>query len=40
VFAEFAAEREARALHARLPAGMTGFVTRGLDEHPLRAWLD
>jgi 4-diphosphocytidyl-2-C-methyl-D-erythritol kinase len=40
VFAEFPAEREARALHAELPAGMTGFVTRGLDEHPLRTWLD
>lgn len=40
VFAEFAAEREARALQAALPAGMDGFVTRGLDEHPLRQWLD
>jgi 4-diphosphocytidyl-2-C-methyl-D-erythritol kinase len=40
VFAAFAAEREARALHAELPAGMQGFVTRGLDEHPLRGWLD
>jgi 4-diphosphocytidyl-2-C-methyl-D-erythritol kinase len=40
VFAEFASEREARALHAELPAKMNGFVTRGLDEHPLRRWLD
>ena len=40
VFAEFAAEREARAVHAALPRGMNGFVTRGLDEHPLRGWLD
>jgi 4-diphosphocytidyl-2-C-methyl-D-erythritol kinase len=40
VFAEFAAQGPARALHAQLPAGMKGFVTRGLDEHPLRAWLD
>ena len=39
VFAEFPSEHEARAVHAQLPAGMTGFVTRGLDEHPLRAWL-
>ena len=40
VFAEFAAERPARELRAQLPAGMEGFVTRGLDEHPLRTWLD
>ena len=40
VFAEFAAEREAREVHATLPREMSGFVTRGLDEHPLRAWLD
>ena len=40
VFAEFAAEREARALLAEVPAGMQGFVTRGLGEHPLRGWLD
>jgi 4-diphosphocytidyl-2-C-methyl-D-erythritol kinase len=40
VFAEFPAEREARAIHAALPREMSGFVTRGLDEHPLRRWLD
>lgn len=40
VFAEFAAEAEARALHSALPGGMRGFVTRGLDEHPLRGWTE
>lgn len=34
-FAEFAAESEARAALAGLPAGMRGFVARGLDSHPL-----
>jgi 4-diphosphocytidyl-2-C-methyl-D-erythritol kinase len=36
VFAEFATEAEARALHSALPKEMQGFVTRGLDIHPLR----
>jgi 4-diphosphocytidyl-2-C-methyl-D-erythritol kinase len=40
VFAEFETEAEARALHAAalhagLPAGMQGFVARGLERHPL-----
>jgi len=40
VFAEFETEAEARALHAAalqsdLPGGMHGFVTRGLEQHPL-----
>ncbi len=35
VFAEFETEAEARALHAALPAGMLGFVARGLERHPL-----
>jgi 4-diphosphocytidyl-2-C-methyl-D-erythritol kinase len=35
VFAEFETETEARALHAALPAGMQGFVARGLERHPL-----
>ena len=35
LFAEFETEAEARALHAALPAGMQGFVTRGLERHPL-----
>ena len=35
LFAEFETEAEARALHAALPAAMRGFVTRGLERHPL-----
>jgi len=38
VFAEFGTEAEARAVEARLPAGMRGFVARGLDRHPLHDW--
>lgn len=34
-FAEFSAEPEARAALAALPAGMRGFVARGLDSHPI-----
>jgi 4-diphosphocytidyl-2-C-methyl-D-erythritol kinase len=40
VFAEFETEAEARALHAKLPGGMRGFVARGLDRHPLSEWTD
>jgi 4-diphosphocytidyl-2-C-methyl-D-erythritol kinase len=36
VFAAFEKEAEARAVIARLQAGMRGFVARGLDRHPLR----
>jgi 4-diphosphocytidyl-2-C-methyl-D-erythritol kinase len=39
VFAEFGTEAEARAVEARLPQGMRGFVARGLDRHPLHDWL-
>jgi 4-diphosphocytidyl-2-C-methyl-D-erythritol kinase len=35
VFAEFAREADARALHAQLPAALRGFVARGLERHPL-----
>jgi 4-diphosphocytidyl-2-C-methyl-D-erythritol kinase len=35
LFAEFETEAEARALHSALPDGMRGFVTRGLERHPL-----
>ena len=35
VFTELETEAEARALHAALPGGMTGFVARGLERHPL-----
>jgi 4-diphosphocytidyl-2-C-methyl-D-erythritol kinase len=38
VFSEFSDEAEARAVQAQLPAGMSGFVTRGLERHPLRDW--
>lgn len=40
VFAPFAAEQDARAVLARMPQGMNGWVARGLDEHPLRACAD
>lgn len=36
VFAAFASEHEARAVLARLPDSMEGFVARGLKRHPLR----
>ena len=37
VFAEFVTEAQARAVIASMPAGMRGFVVRGLDKHPLQA---
>jgi 4-diphosphocytidyl-2-C-methyl-D-erythritol kinase len=37
VFAEFTTERDARAVQARLPRDMRGFVAKGLDRHPLEA---
>ena len=40
VFAEFDEEAGARALEARLPAAMRGFVARGLERHPLRDWAE
>lgn len=36
VFAEFETEPAARAAFAQIPAGMSGFVVRGLDHHPMR----
>jgi 4-diphosphocytidyl-2-C-methyl-D-erythritol kinase len=36
VFAPFDSENAARAVLARLPDGMRGFVARGLERHPLR----
>jgi 4-diphosphocytidyl-2-C-methyl-D-erythritol kinase len=36
VFAEFVTEAQARAVIASMPAGMRGFVVKGLDKHPLR----
>jgi 4-diphosphocytidyl-2-C-methyl-D-erythritol kinase len=38
LFAEFAAEADAAAVHAALPTGMSGFIARGLDRHPLYDW--
>jgi len=40
VFAEFATESEARSVVSRMPAGMRGFVARGLERHPIRELLD
>ena len=35
VFAEFATEPLARAALGQIPFGMSGFVARGLDRHPM-----
>jgi len=35
VFAEFATQSEAQAVLGELPGAMRGFVTRGLERHPL-----
>ena len=35
VFAQFDTESDARRVFGSLPAGMQGFVARGLDRHPL-----
>ena len=40
VFAAFDTEQAARAVMARVPADMQGFVARGLDRHPLRELAD
>ncbi len=40
VFAGFATEQEARAVFARRPDKVEGFVARGLDRHPLRNFAD
>jgi 4-diphosphocytidyl-2-C-methyl-D-erythritol kinase len=40
VFAEFAAEREARLVHSKMSADMRGFVVRGLDHQPLAVLLE
>lgn len=40
VFAEFASEAAAAALCSQLPSGMSGFVTRGLERHPLYDYAD
>ena len=38
VFASYETEQEARAVFAQKPSDMTGFVARGLDQHPLRSF--
>jgi 4-diphosphocytidyl-2-C-methyl-D-erythritol kinase len=40
VFAEFASEAQARAIHTQLPGKMSGFVTQGLERHPLQGFAD
>jgi 4-diphosphocytidyl-2-C-methyl-D-erythritol kinase len=40
VFAEFGAEAGALAVKAQMPRAMRGFVTRGLERHPLYDWAD
>ncbi len=35
VFAEYATEKEAREVLAKLPRQMNGFAARGLDRHPM-----
>ena len=40
LFAEFASEAEAAAVHAEMPAGTSAFIARGLDRHPLYDWAD
>lgn len=40
VFAEFGAEGEAQALQSQLPETMQGFVTSGLERHPLYDWAE
>jgi 4-diphosphocytidyl-2-C-methyl-D-erythritol kinase len=39
VFCPFESEAAAHAVLDDLPAGMQGFVTAGLDRHPLRDWV-
>jgi 4-diphosphocytidyl-2-C-methyl-D-erythritol kinase len=38
VFAEFRTQAEALALQSELPGELHGFVTRGLERHPLHDW--
>jgi 4-diphosphocytidyl-2-C-methyl-D-erythritol kinase len=37
VFCDFDSEAAAREVLAQVPEGLSGFVARGLDEHPLRS---
>lgn len=38
VFAEFGTRAQAEAVQSQMPGGMSGFVTQGLDRHPLHDW--
>jgi len=40
VFAEFGSEAQARAVQAQLPREMSGFVTKGLERHPLQGSIE
>jgi 4-diphosphocytidyl-2-C-methyl-D-erythritol kinase len=40
VFAEFTGRAEAQALQSQLPETMQGFVTAGLERHPLYDWAE
>jgi len=40
VFAEFRTEADALALKSELPGEMRGFVTQGLEQHPLHDWAE
>ena len=40
LFAEFATQADAAAVHSELPSGMSAFVARGLERHPLHDWAD
>jgi 4-diphosphocytidyl-2-C-methyl-D-erythritol kinase len=39
VFAGYASESDARSVLGQLPPHMKGFVTRGLERHPLADWI-
>lgn len=39
VFAEFKRQQDAVDAHGKLPAALRGFVTRGLQRHPLYDWV-
>jgi 4-diphosphocytidyl-2-C-methyl-D-erythritol kinase len=39
VFAEFETRAQADAVQSQLPGEMSGFVTQGLERHPLHDWV-
>lgn len=40
VFAEFESRAQAHAVQSQMPGGTGGFVTQGLERHPLHDWAD